>query len=78
MFAKKLHFYCQNLCGQIDFSIDEWNEAFDFCEKAGITGVERDKILHPEKFPCATQCLSCITIVGERRLKTKELLAKQC
>ncbi len=73
---KKAHFYCQNLCGQVDFDIDEWNLALKYCDESGIKGIERDRILHPEKFPCSEQCFSCIAIVGERRLKTQEILSR--
>lgn len=65
--------YCQKVCGEVGFSIDEWNEAFKYCNDAGIEGIERDKILSPEKFPCTKQCFACMAIVGERRLKTKQL-----
>ena len=65
--------YCQKVCGDEDFSIEEWNEALRYCNDAGIEGIERDKILHPEKFPCEEQCFACMAIVGERRLKTKQL-----
>lgn len=47
----------------------EWNKAFDFCEKAGIEGEERDRILSPELFPCESQCNNCTNIVLDRRLK---------
>lgn len=67
------HFYCQKLCGEEGFSIEEWNEALRYCNDAGVKGIERDKILNPEKFPCKEQCFSCMAIVGERRLKTKSL-----
>ncbi len=65
-------FYCQKVCGDENFSIEEWNKALAYCNNAGIEGVERDKILHPEKFPCTEQCFTCMAIVGERRLKTKK------
>jgi len=74
MKSNKRIFYCQNLCGQEDFDIEEWNKALKYCNDANIKGIERDKILHPEKFPCERQCFSCIAIVGDRRLKTKKLL----
>lgn len=70
-------FYCQKVCGEEGFSIDEWNKAYDYCEKAGIEGVERDKILNPELFPCEKQCFDCMAIVGERQTKTKKLIQSQ-
>lgn len=66
-------FYCQKVCGDVEFSIDEWNKAFKYCNDAGIEGVERDKILNPELFPCTEQCFACMAAVGERRIKTKSL-----
>lgn len=63
-------FYCQKVCGDVNFSIKEWNEAMKYCDGAGIEGIERDKILNPELFPCNEQCFSCMVIVGKRRLKT--------
>ena len=48
----KASFYCQKVCGEVDFSIDEWNKAYKYCDDAGIEGIERDKILSPELFPC--------------------------
>lgn len=65
------NFYCQVKCGSEDFSIDEWNKAFDYCNKAGIEGIERDKILQGE--PCEKQCFDCMAIVGETRKKNKHL-----
>jgi len=67
-------FYCQKVCGDQDFSIEEWNEANEMCNKLGIEGIERDKILNPELFPCKTQCFDCIVIVGKRRDETNKLL----
>lgn len=66
-------FYCQRLCGDTNFSIVSWNEAFEYCNKMNIQGEERDKILSPEKFPCKTQCFACMAVVGERQQKTKQL-----
>lgn len=68
----KPHFYCGKLTA-LDFSIDYWNEAWRYCEDNNIEGIERDKILHPENFPCETQCFRCMAEVGERQLKTKSL-----
>jgi hypothetical protein len=70
------NFYCQKVCGSDDFDIAEWNKALDYCNKAGIEGVERDKILNPELFPCESQCFDCCAIVGEQRLKTQKLIEK--
>lgn len=69
----KKNFYCKKVCGDSDFSIDEWNEAFRYCEDAGIEGIERDKILNSELFPCETQCMSCMNIVLDTQIKNKML-----
>ena len=66
------NFYCKKVCGDPDFSIDEWNEAFDYCEKAGIDGVERDRILSPDLFPCTEQCESCINTVLDTQIANKK------
>ena len=66
-------FYCQKLCGEVDFSIDEWNKALKYCNDLAIEGEDRDKILNPELFPCTEQCFDCMVIVGETRLKNKKL-----
>ncbi len=66
-------FYCKKVCGDPDFSIDEWNKALKFCNEAGIEGEEADRILHPELFPCETQCQSCINTVIDTQQKTKKL-----
>jgi hypothetical protein len=58
------------------FSIDEWNKAFKFCIDNNLSEEETNKILHPEMFPCEKQCFDCIAIVGERRIKTQQLLSK--
>ena len=68
--------YCQKVCGAVDFSIDEWNKAFDYCNDNNIEGTERDKILSPEMFPCEKQCFDCMAIVGARRIETKNLTIK--
>lgn len=69
--VKNPDFYCQKVCGEVDFSIDEWNKAFQYCEDAGIEGEERDRILSPELFPCENQCEDCINIVLDTQLKNK-------
>lgn len=70
-------FYCAKKCGDPDFSIDEWNKAYQYCEDAGIEVVERDKILSPELFPCETQCEACMNIVLDTQIKTRKLIEKQ-
>lgn len=73
----KTNFYCKKVCGDPDFSIEEWNKAFRYCEDAGIEGEARDKILHPEKFPCEVQCESCMNTVLDTQIKNKKLREKR-
>ena len=68
--TEKKNFYCQNLCGEEDFDIEEWNKAFQFCLDAGLSEVEKSKILHPKG--CKTQCNACINIVLDTQAKNKE------
>lgn len=65
-------FYCQKKCGEIDFSIDEWNRAQQ--ELKTLTPEQLDFVMQPESI-CHKQCNSCDTIVLETRSKnaTKEL-----
>mgnify|MGYP001251724254 CR=1 FL=1 len=70
------NFYCRKHSGDPDFSIEDWNKALDYCEEHNINGIERDKILSPELFPCDTQCFDCIADVGERRKKTKSFISR--
>jgi hypothetical protein len=67
-------FYCKKVCGDDNFSIEEWNKASKMCDDTGITGMERDKILHPDLFPCTNQCFDCIATVGERQKRTADLI----
>lgn len=62
-------FYCKITCGDPEFSIGEWNKAYDTCNNLGIEGKERDAVL--DGVPCKKQCFSCMATIGERRLKTK-------
>jgi hypothetical protein len=61
------NFYCQQKCGEVDFSIEEWNKAFREIISMGLTKAEEDKLLNGE--PCKKQCFDCIAIVGATRLK---------
>ena len=70
--VKNPKFYCQKVCGDVNFSIDEWNKAFKYCNDAGIEGIERDKILSPELFPCETQCEACMNIVLDTQIKNRK------
>lgn len=66
-------FYCKKICGDPDFSIKEWNKAFDFCNDAGIEGEQRDKILSPELFPCENQCDDCTNTVLDTQNKNRNV-----
>jgi len=72
------NFYCQRMCGDEEFSIDEWNETFHALEKTNMTEREKDEILNPEVLgTCDKQCFDCMSSVGSRRLKTQALIEKQ-
>lgn len=64
--------YCQKVIGDINFSIEEWNEQFALCNKLGI-----DCPTNGGGEECKEQCFECAAIVGERRLKTQKLIEKQ-
>lgn len=70
-------FYCKKICGDPEFSIEEWNKAFAYCNDAGIEGIERDKILHPETDPCKTQCEDCLNTVLDTMNKNKKIRQQQ-
>ena len=36
-------FYCQKVCGDVNFSIEEWNKAFKYCNDAIDEGIERER-----------------------------------
>lgn len=67
------NFNCKNICGDSNFSINEWNIQYQYCNDAGIEGIERDKILNPELFPCENQYEDCINIVLDTKIKNKNL-----
>ncbi len=66
----KAHFYCQNLCGEVDFDINEWNKALKYCNDTGLSQEQRDAILNPPA--CKEQCDACINIVLDTRARNKE------
>lgn len=68
----KDNFYCQQLCGADDFSIDEWNKAFKYCIDNNLSEKQTGEIL--EGKPCKNQCFECMATVGSRRMKTKALM----
>ena len=66
------HFYCQNLVGDVNFSIDEWNKAF---EEVKDKSEEIRRLVLDSPPACEKQCFDCIAIVGERRAKTQQRLS---
>lgn len=76
-FMSKISFYCAKKCGDPDFSIDEWNKALQYCEDAGLSESETNKILHPELFPCETQCEACMNIVLDTQIKNRKICEEQ-
>ncbi|MGV9003975.1 hypothetical protein [Flavobacterium sp.] len=73
MAVSKSAFYCQNACGEENFSIDEWNRAFHEV-KHKSEEIQRLVLDNPE---CENQCFDCCAIVGKRQKETKELILKQ-
>lgn len=67
------HFYCQNLCGDVNFSIDEWNKAYDEVKNMSE---EVQRLVLDDPPACKEQCFSCMAIVGEARIKNNELSGK--
>jgi hypothetical protein len=63
------NFYCQQKCGEVDFSIDEWNKAFKYCIDNNLSEKQTAEIL--EGKPCEQQCFDCMAIVGETRKKNR-------
>lgn len=66
-------FYCQNICVAVDFNIDEWNKAAEYCDQAGLSEADTNKVLEGE--PCGKQCFACMAIVGATREKNSKLPA---
>lgn len=64
-------FYCQQKCGEVDFSIDEWNKAFEYCLEKNLPEEQMTEIL--EGKPCDQQCFDCIAVVGETRSRNEKL-----
>ena len=66
------NFYCQQKCGEVGFSINKWNEAFDYCIENNLNEKQMGEIL--EGKPCEKQCFDCMVVVGETRIKNAKLL----
>ncbi len=69
------NFYCQIKCGEVGFSIEEWNKAYKEIQQMPISEAEKQKLIHPD--PCEKQCFDCIAIVGETRNNTERLIKTQ-
>lgn len=65
-----MNFYCQNKSGSPEFSIDEWNNAYDEVKDMS----EEIQSLVLEGKPCKEQCFDCMAIVGERKIQTNKIL----
>jgi len=63
------NFYCQQKCGEVGFSIDKWNEAFNYCVENNLSEEQINEIL--EGTPCEQQCFDCMAVVGETRMKNQ-------
>ncbi len=71
--ASSNNFYCQKKCGEVGFSIEEWNKAYQ--ELKTLTPEQLDFVMQAETI-CQEQCSACSEIVSEQRLKTKKLLER--
>jgi len=69
------NFYCQQKCGEVDFSIDEWNKSYLEIEAMPISQAEKDKLIDGE--PCEKQCFDCMAIVGATRKKNRLIRESQ-
>ena len=69
--TNRSNFYCQIKCGEVEFSIDEWNKSYNEINAMPISEKEKEKLLNPE--PCEKQCFDCIVIVGETRTKNRKI-----
>ncbi len=69
------NFYCQQKCGHVDFSIEEWNKSYDEIQNMPIKEKEKQKLIHG--LPCEEQCFDCMAIVGETRKKNQLIRERQ-
>ena len=56
------NYYCQKICGEENFSIDQWNKSYLEIEAMPIPRTEKDKLIDGET--CTEQCFDCMAIVG--------------
>lgn len=73
-FKSSTNFYCQQKCGVVGLSIEEWNKAYKEINAMPISEAKKRKLIDGD--PCKEQCSPCISIVNEQRLKTQKLLNK--
>ncbi len=65
--SDRANFYCQRVVGDVNFSIKEWNEQFELCNKLNID-------MPGDDLPaCKKQCFDCMAIVGKQQKKTSNL-----
>jgi len=69
MSDKSNNFYCQKNCGEVDFSIEEWNKAQE--EMKTLTPEQLDFVMQPETI-CQEQCADCIRVVTETRISNRK------
>jgi hypothetical protein len=66
-------FYCQNVSGDVNFSIEEWNKAY---HEVKDMSEEIQRLVLDDPPPCKEQCFACMAIVGEARKRNNESLNK--
>lgn len=72
MSKPKNNFYCQIMCGEENFSIEEWNKTLHDLENTNLSELEKDKILNPKMFGgCEKQCFDCMQLLVKEGLKLK-------
>lgn len=60
------NFYCQNICGDVNFSIDEWNKTY--MEVKDMSEEIQRLVLDPPP-RCEKQCSACLDIVFNTQIK---------
>lgn len=69
MSSNSNNFYCQKKCGEVDFSIEEWNKAQE--EMKSLTKEQLSFVLQAETI-CQKQCKGCENIVNETRVLNRK------
>lgn len=67
------NFYCQKLCGEVGFSIDEWNKAREEYKTLTPDGQQYMDEADDSGVICQTQCEACKKIVLHTRVKNKAI-----